>query len=839
MAENKLTAKQATEQKIIDFCAETTRDPLLFARVAYEWGVGDLVDSKGPRQWQSIILDSIGQHIRNPLTRFSPLKIAVSSGHGIGKSALISMVTHWAMSTCVDCKVLITANTERQLLTKTVPELSAWFRRAFNKHWWKVTATAVASIDKEHERTWRMDAIPWSLSSTESFAGLHNKGRRIIVIFDEGSAIEDKIWEVVEGAMTDKDTEIFWIAFGNPTRNSGRFRECFGKFKERWVTKQIDSRTVEGTNLELFKEWEADYSEDSDFFRVRVKGEFPRAGTMQFIPSDLVEAARKRDPEAGLRDPLVIGVDVARFGDDATVICFRRGRDAKSVPWIKLRGADTMQVAARVAQLYHDMRPDQIFIDGGGPGGGVIDRLVQLKVPCMEVQFGAGADRGQVSHEGAVKYANKRAEMWGNMREWLKRGMIPDESELASQLCGLEYGYVMREGQDKVLLESKKDMKKRGLSSPDEADALCFVAGTMIKTPLGETPIEGLQCGDLVLTPFGTSRIMKKWVSETNSITSAFFSDGAHLSGKGAHKIFTWNNSGQTRLDALPLTVEVEPYSKWRRFLWLSASLFFIKARNTGFKTLVDILGHGEKLTVNAFFTGAFMLTISEPYRKVSMSIIKTMTGVTTLFRTLKSNMAQNTYLTIGRSGFLRIAKEIKRIWIRHELRPLNGMAPLPALSGIKSMEKKHGTGESQLGLFVRYAEQRTGHSFQLGQDFVGMHVNRSRVIGDILRVFVPVFSAVKHLLRIAIGLRPVVPVHVQTEGVQPTLVYNLTLKEDNAYYANGILAFNCLTFAYPISESDHRANFTTGGQSGHTSSYNSLDRGYIAKDLSGGINRS
>lgn len=466
--------KNELEEKIISFCAGCAADPVLFAKAAYAWGEGDLIDSNGPRKWQEGILDSIGKHIRDPLTRFSPLKIAVSSGHGVGKSALISMITHWAMSTCVDCKVLVTANTERQLLTKTVPELSSWFRRAINAHWFKVTATAVASSDKSHERTWRMDAIPWSLSSTESFAGLHNKGRRIVVIFDEGSAIEDKIWEVVEGAMTDKDTEILWLAFGNPTRNHGRFRECFGKYQDRWVRKQIDSRTVEGTNLALFSEWESDYGLESDFFKVRVKGEFPRAGSMQFIPSDLVEAARKREPESGLKDPLIIGVDVARFGDDATVICMRRGRDAKSMPWIKLRGVDTMGVAARVADLYHQYRPDQIFIDGGGPGGGVIDRLNQLKVPVIEVQFGGAADRGQISQDGAVKYANKRAEMWGNARDWLKRGMIPDESELASQLTGVEYGYVMREGQDKILLESKKDMKKRGLSSPDEADSLCL-----------------------------------------------------------------------------------------------------------------------------------------------------------------------------------------------------------------------------------------------------------------------------------------------------------------------------------------------------------------------------
>lgn len=462
------------EQKLVEIIAQDKADPLRFAQSMYPWGEGELKDSKGPRVWQSETLDLIGQHLRNPNTRFTPLLIAVASGHGIGKSSLISMILHWGLSTCVDTKVLVTANTETQLRSKTWPEVSKWVRLAVNKHWFKVTATSIASIDKEHERTWRADAIPWSETSTESFAGLHNQGRRIIVIFDEASNIDDKIWEVVEGALTDEDTEILWIAFGNPTRNTGRFRECFGRLKHRWKKRHIDSRTVEGVNKVQIGQWEKDYGDDSDFFRVRVKGEFPRAGSMQFIPGDTVEAARKREPEAKLFDPLVLGVDVARFGDDQSVICLRRGRDAKSIPWVTLRGADTMQVAAKVMELANLHRPDAIFVDGGGVGGGVVDRLRMFKFNVIEVQFGASADRTLMTAEGQTLYANKRAEMWGAMRDWLKGGMIPDSTELAQDLTGVEYGFIMREGADKVLLEKKADMKKRGLSSPDLADALAM-----------------------------------------------------------------------------------------------------------------------------------------------------------------------------------------------------------------------------------------------------------------------------------------------------------------------------------------------------------------------------
>jgi len=217
-----------------------------------------------------------------------------------------------------------------------------------------------------------------------------------------------------------------------------------------------------------------DYGEDSDFVRVRVKGEFPRAGTMQFIPSDIVEDARQRMPEASLHDPCVMGVDVARFGDDETVICLRRGRDASSVPWVTMRGADTMSVAARIVDMAREHKPDVIFVDGGGVGGGVIDRLRMLRQPVIEVQFGSSADRSSDTKEGAVQYANKRAEMWGYMKDWLKGGAIPNDPDLASELCAVEYGYSMLKGRDAIQLERKQDMKKRGLASPDKADALAL-----------------------------------------------------------------------------------------------------------------------------------------------------------------------------------------------------------------------------------------------------------------------------------------------------------------------------------------------------------------------------
>lgn len=470
------------EKQLTEFCTDTALDPYAYSLDAYNWGEGDLRGSTGPRQWQADILSSISTHLGDPKTRYEPIQLAVASGHDIGKSALISMIIQWAMSTCADTKVVVTANTDTQLRTKTWPEVTKWFKLALNSHWFKVTATAVTSAAPEHERTWRADAIPWSENNTEAFAGLHNKGRRIVVIFDEASAIADKIWEVTEGALIDEDTEILWIAFGNPTRNTGRFRECFGKLRHRWQNRQIDSRTVEGTNKKKIQELVEDYGEDSDFVRVRVKGEFPRAGTMQFIPGDVADAARKREATATLQDPLIMGVDVARFGDDQSVIVLRRGNDARSIPWETFRGADTMTLAARVNELYNIHLPDAIMVDGGGVGGGVIDRLRMFQLPVIEVQFGGSADRGMMTGEGKVLYANKRAEMWGNMRDALKgRLAVPDDPTLGDDFVGVEYGYVLRDGKDAILLESKKDMKKRGLASPDLADALAITYAYVVQ----------------------------------------------------------------------------------------------------------------------------------------------------------------------------------------------------------------------------------------------------------------------------------------------------------------------------------------------------------------------
>lgn len=457
-------------KELHDAVMSFAHDPLGFVLFAFPWGEpGPLANDAGPEPWQRDLLDRIGKGLTSPE---AAVREAVASGHGIGKSALVAWITLWALSTCPDTRGVVTANTEGQLRTKTWPELAKWHALSINRGWFTCTATAIYSVLSGHDRTWRADAITWSENNTEAIAGLHNKGKRAFAIFDEASAIPDTIFETIEGALTDADTELLWCIFGNPTQNVGRFRECFagGRFAHRWNHNQIDSRSVSFTNKAQIDEWVKDYGEDSDFVRVRVRGVFPRAGDLQFIDSERVELAIKRDLVKDEGAPLVMGVDVARsLAGDQSVIRFRKGLDARSIPAIKLRIPDLMQIAARVAEAINAHKPDAVFVDATGIGAGVYDRLVQLNYQNVHaVNFG---ERLDVEPGGGVAYANMRAKMWGGAKDWCKTGCLPDDRDLQADLTAVNYGYDVNNA---ILLEKKDDMKKRGLASPDDGDAFAL-----------------------------------------------------------------------------------------------------------------------------------------------------------------------------------------------------------------------------------------------------------------------------------------------------------------------------------------------------------------------------
>lgn len=453
---------QAVDDELVNLAAECAADPVRWVQMAYDWGHGELAEHSGPRQWQSDVLGDIRDHLSNPATRFQPLMLAVASGHGIGKSAGIGMIVNWALSTCEDCKIVITANTDTQLRTKTSPEVAKWQRLSLTSEWLDVQSTSVSAKDAGHAKNWRADFVPWSEHNTEAFAGLHNKGKRIVLIFDEASAIADRVWEVAEGALTDEGTEIIWIAFGNPTRNTGRFRECFRRFKHRWIGRQIDSRTVEGTNKAQMDKWAEDYGEDSDFFKVRVRGMFPSMSSRQFISEVDVTAAYGKHlrPEQYNFAPRVLTVDPAWEGDDDFVIGLRQGLAFRILH--RMPKNDNDLVAAQIIARFEDEeKADAVFVDAGY-GTGIVSSGQGMGRSWQLVWFAsASTDAGCF---------NKRAEMWKAARDWLKSGgAIPPDPVLRDELQAPE---IVPRADGKIQIESKKDMKARGIPSPNRADAL-------------------------------------------------------------------------------------------------------------------------------------------------------------------------------------------------------------------------------------------------------------------------------------------------------------------------------------------------------------------------------
>lgn len=452
------------ELELADAIGQFYNDPLGFVKFIFRWGKGELKDHSGPDEWQTTFLTKVKEELDKRGVDGSldtALRIAVASGHGVGKTAMVSWIILWFISTRPKCQIVVTANTQAQLSTKTWRELNVWLRHSLNRHWWVWTATKL--YHTLYPEIWFAAAIPWSKDNAEAFAGTH--AENVLILFDEASAIDEVIWDVIEGALTTKGSMFF--CFGNPTRSSGKFHDCFHAQAHRWITYKVDSRKAKMANKNQIEEWIVDYGEDSDFARVRIKGEFPRQSATQFIPSDVVYEAIKRYKTTGdyAHHPVIMGVDVARYGNDQTVIIKRQGY--KVFPPQKYRLMDNMEVAGQVVSLYRGLPAGRtiICVDGAGNGSGVVDRLKQLGLPVIDVQ---SAEKPFDTRN----YANKRAENWGRMKDWLiAGGAIPPDPDLEKQLTSLEYGLNRRL---QVLLQSKEDIRRHGGVSPDIADALAF-----------------------------------------------------------------------------------------------------------------------------------------------------------------------------------------------------------------------------------------------------------------------------------------------------------------------------------------------------------------------------
>ena len=498
--DTKLTADDELGIEIAKYYA----DPLGYVMFIFPWDTDETIQQVelapqyrerfpgckyGPDVWACEYLDRVGAEVRkndfNGKDAVDPLQFATKSGHGIGKSALSAWLIKWIMDTRPLSKGTVTANTAEQLKTKTWAELGKWHKRSLTAHWFDYTSGRGAMALRSNrlkdgeslKEEWFCTAQTCREENSEAFAGQHAPNATSFYVFDEASNIADKIFEVREGGTTDGEPMTF--DFGNPTRNSGHFfEECEGRFAKRYHVLSIDSRNVSITNKDRIQRWLEDYGEDSDFFKVRVRGMFPSAGSVQFMPTNLVTEAEAREYVHDPYAPLIIGVDVARFGDDESVIYPRLGNDCRSFAPVtgngRYRKLDTVQLTGKVVQKVEEFRllgidVSAIFVDGGGIGGGVVDQLMHLGYGPIEVSFGGSPTDANI-------YRYKSDEMWGTLRDKMPRLCLPEHDiDLRKQLTQRDFGYTLKG--NKIHLETKKDMKTRlgvDCASPDIADALAL-----------------------------------------------------------------------------------------------------------------------------------------------------------------------------------------------------------------------------------------------------------------------------------------------------------------------------------------------------------------------------
>lgn len=455
-------------------------DPLAFTLYAFPWGEPGTALEKfsGPEAWQVEILELIRDGIIDISEAI--VRISIRSGHGIGKSAMVSILILWAMLK-EDTRGVVTANSERQLRTKTWAELGKWYDMYIAKDLFKLTATSLFPCDRSKIFTWRIDMVPWSEHNTTAFQGLHNQGKRILIVFDEASEIPKVIWTTAQGALSDANTQIIWFAAGNPTEPAGEFYNIHQPSDHNpWITRAIDSRTVSFTNKkELERQIAADPEGlESDIIKVRILGEFPKTGFTTFISRAVVlEAMSREEVHVPDDEPWVIGVDVARYGHNWSVLYPRRGRDARSKPRVRLKGQNTMAIVAAILQLMRELRTALVAVDEGGVGGGVVDRLRELNITVIAVNFGSSATPHlSAGNRTKSKYFNKRAEIYGMMKDWLPGAILPNEQPLADSICA---PLQKIQGDDIIQLERKDvcidRLKKLGMEVDlDDADALAI-----------------------------------------------------------------------------------------------------------------------------------------------------------------------------------------------------------------------------------------------------------------------------------------------------------------------------------------------------------------------------
>lgn len=446
--------------EVVGLVDEWARDPVLFVEQAL--GVDRLED------WQRDALRLVRDHDR----------VAVKSGHGVGKTAFLAWVILWWLLTRCPGKVACTANTANQLSDVLWGELDKWWRRLPEglKNLLDLKSDRI-ELKEDPKQSFGV-ARTARKEQPEAFQGFHSPN--MLFIADEASGIDDIIFEVGKGSMSSEGAKT--IMTGNPTRPQGYFYDAFHRMRGFWKTMTVPCSSSSQVSQKYIEECKEEYGEDSNMYRVRVLGEFPREGDNVIIPLHYCESAVGRNVELISNSAEVWGLDVARFGDDRTALAKRRANHLlEPVKW--WAGKDLMQVAGLISNEYRDApkKPDVIYVDAIGIGAGVADRLLELGLPVHAVNVAEVPAVGE-------KFMRLRDELWWSAREWFRSMSVkmPSDDRLMAELTLPTYSFTSG---GKIKAESKDELKKRTSrgagdlgKSPDLADAFCltFVGGEMV-----------------------------------------------------------------------------------------------------------------------------------------------------------------------------------------------------------------------------------------------------------------------------------------------------------------------------------------------------------------------
>ena len=598
------------------------------------WMVRELFNVT-PDKWQDEALEAFPS---------SP-RMALKACTGPGKTAVLAWLGWNFMLTRPNPMVGATSISGDNLKTGLWTELARWYEKSdILKRDFEMTKTVISA--KVSPNTWKLESRTWAKDADANQIGNALRGvhaEYVMWLLDESGDYPDAILPICEAIFSGSPKEAHIVQAGNPIKRSGPLWRASSSARKHWRLIEIsadpdDPMRTPRVSVEHARQQIETYGPDNPWILVNIFGKFPPSDFNSLIGPEECEAAMKRwyRPDVYEHSPKIIGVDVARQGDDASVIFCRQG--LQSFPMIKKRGINSLQGAGLVARKWDDWGADACFVDAtGGFGAGWIDQLIELGKAPIGVQYAGEAHDSQ-------RYYNKRTEMYFDAVQWIKRGgALPPSPEITAALTQTNYTFKGA----RLLLEPKDLVKVKLGYSPDESDAFCFVAGTRIARPHGSMDIENIIPSDIVLTPLGNARVIKTWKTQTEWLTTVQFSDGSSLCGRPEHKIFVFGY-GMVRLDALSPTMIVSPLSERRK--WQNASALFTGIRSIGFKIAAGILAPASLSTVNVCCIAASGLSVKVRFRKAMKSITRIAIGAIARLGISNYLPKQTTTLCIPRS---------------------------------------------------------------------------------------------------------------------------------------------------------------------------------------------